>query len=75
MKRIKVGKYTLILTILLVFLGCHQKQEFTELESANSIFVYCDEETNIEYLVFDGLKTSGITIRYNLDGSIRTCKK
>ena len=35
--------------------------------------VYCDKETNIEYLIYVGDDRSGFTVRYNRNGKIRKC--
>jgi len=38
------------------------------------IEVYCDKNTNVEYLVYTQYRSGGMTVRYNLDGTIKSCK-
>ncbi len=35
-----------------------------------TVHKYVDPETGVNYLIYDGVKQGGITVRYNTDGSI-----
>ena len=80
-KIIKTGSITLLTLVGLVFFsGCEAAQENSarrvEINVANSDFkVYCDKDTNIEYLVYRGYRTGGLTLRVNSDGTPKSCKK
>ena len=37
--------------------------------------VYCDKETNIEYLIYVGDDKGGFTVRYDSNGKIKRCAK
>ena len=41
----------------------------------NAIYIYVDEETGVEYIVYNGYQKGGICPRYNADGSLRVEKK
>jgi len=34
---------------------------------------FCDESTNVEYLIYVGHKAGGISPRYLIDGSLKSC--
>ena len=51
-----------------------QAPKATGAYTSADIEVYCDKNTNVEYLVNTKYRSGGITVRYNLDGSIKSCK-
>jgi len=60
------------LLTLLFLTGCDSdKQERMYLSM--SVKVYCDKSTNVEYLIFDSFRAGGITVRRNIDGTVKHC--
>ena len=57
-------KVVLGLSLVIALTGC-------EGEGVN---VYCDKEKGVEYLIFKGYKSAGMTIRTNNDGSVSLCR-
>lgn len=49
--------------LLLLVTGCNEVNK-------NDIYFYTDEETCVEYIIYDGYKAGGITPRLNRDGTI-----
>jgi len=72
-------KLGLIALIALSFIGCNEPQTKAEAihqnQNHNSINVYCDVETGVEYLRFSGYKAGGLTLRVNADGTPKTCSQ
>ena len=67
-------KKLLILPLLLLLvtgcnIGTNDETERNEVNK-NYIFFYTDEETCVEYIIFDGYRAGGITPRLNRDGTI-----
>lgn len=67
-------KKLLILPLLLLLVtGCNistnNETERNELNK-NDIYFYIDENTCVEYIVYDGWDSGGITPRLNRDGTI-----
>ena len=67
-----------IICVLLIFAlaltGC-ESSENAENESelseySNSVYLYIDDETGVEYLVFNSINEGGICPRFNADGSL-----
>ena len=67
-----------IICVLLIFasalIGC-ESLENTETESelseySSSVYLYIDNETGVEYLVFQSINEGGICPRFNADGSL-----
>ena len=46
-----------------------------DLDIDNGMNIYCDQEKNVEYLIFRDYKGSTITKRYNEDNSVSNCIK
>lgn len=68
-----------IICVLLIFAlaltGC-ESSENTENESelseySNSVYLYIDDETGVEYLIFNSIYGGGMCPRFNADGSLR----
>ena len=47
----------------------------TKIVTKREVNVYCDEETQIEYLIYTGDDRAGITVRYDGNGRIKRCDK
>lgn len=67
-------KKLLILPLLLLLvtgcnIGTNDETERNEVNK-NDIYFYTDEETCVEYIIYDGYKAGGITPRLNRDGTI-----
>ena len=60
--------------IILSLCGC-KRIEGETMDLMNAIYIYVDEETGVEYIVYNGYKKGGICPRYNADGSLRVEKK
>ena len=57
-------KKLLILPLLLLLVtGCNEVNK-------NDIYFYTDENSCVEYIIYDGYKAGGITPRLNRDGTI-----
>ena len=41
---------------------------------ADNMYVFCDKEKGVEYVLYKGYKAGGLTIRTNADDSVSTCK-
>jgi len=68
-----------LMTVLVIFTGCDEIQKPQEtsnnrISTKCGINIYCNKETNVEYLIYKSHRSSGLSVRYNLDGSIRSCK-
>ena len=64
------------LVALIMFSGCNEDYQNTGTNKVHidqGINIYCDIDTNVEYFIFKGYKSGGMTVRYNLDGSIKGC--
>jgi len=75
-------KVILCCTLGLLFLtGCDSDQKEIRQNSKEvirtvvsyGVNVWCDKKTNIEYLIFKGYKSGGMTIRYNANGTPKQC--
>jgi hypothetical protein len=69
------------LTALVLFTGCDTEGRYQDTTSTTTVTnmsygvnVYCDKDTNVEYLIFKGYDGNGMNVRYNLDGTIKSCK-
>jgi uncharacterized lipoprotein YajG len=67
---------------LLLLTGCNNQEE--SVQNSTEVFktqitkgvnVWCDKETNIEYLITQFYRSGGITVRYNKNGSKKHCTK
>lgn len=63
-----------IICVLLIFAleltGCESNESELS-EYSNSVYLYIDDETGVEYLVFKTINEGGICPRFNADGSLR----
>lgn len=67
-----------IICILLIFAlaltGCESSENAeneSELsERSDSVYLYIDDETGVEYLIFNSINEGGICPRFNADGSL-----
>lgn len=76
-------KKTIFLVLATVFLVCASAGCITEAgitpdkyiqnhgHGSYYVFVYIDEHTGVEYLVFSDSRQGGITPRYNADGTLK----
>lgn len=65
-----------IITGLIILSLCGWKKIETDpVDPLRAISIYVDEETGVEYIVYDGYNRGGICPRYNADGSLRVEKK
>ena len=72
------------LNLSMILCGCSENtssentsndiEEFSE-QYSEKVYVYIDPETRVNYLIYDGYYKSGITVRYNQDGSIMVTSK
>ena len=77
MKKIILG----CLTLILLLTGCDGEQKETRQNSKEiirtvirqGVNVWCDKETNTEYLIFKGYKSGGMTVRYDFNGKLKQC--
>lgn len=68
-----------IICVLLIFAlalnGCESSEnaenESESSEYSDSVYLYIDDETGVEYLVFNSINEGGICPRFNADGSLR----
>lgn len=80
----KKKKIILVLAALLLVCasaGCIAEEETEEKvlpdihllygESAHYVFLYVDEYTGVEYLIYDGYQSGGVCPRYNADGTLK----
>jgi len=44
-------------------------------EYPTNVKIWCDKEKGVEYVLYDGYKAGGLTLRRNVDGSVSTCEK
>ncbi|OUO25388.1 DUF6440 family protein [Eubacterium sp. An3] len=60
------------MAVCLLLSGCSgsENEETEKSVSSDWIHVYVDEKTGVNYLVYSGYKSGGITPRYNPDGSL-----
>ena len=58
-----------------LLVGCDTDFEKVDGNKTNSIKVYVDPETGVNYLIYDDPYRGGITVRYNADGSIMVTEK
>ena len=65
-------------TISLSFMGCTTSEDaidnvenlpINDIISGNEIYSYIDPETGVNYLIYDGYRAGGMTIRLNADGT------
>ena len=78
MKRIFLIIY-MCLNLSVILCGCSENtsneiEEFSE-NGQEKVYVYIDPETRVNYLIYNGYYKSGITVRYNQDGSIMVTSK
>ena len=73
-------KIILVLAALLLVCasaGCIETEEkvlpdvYTLHNEFPYIFIYVDEYTGVEYLIYDGYQSGGVCPRYNADGTLR----
>lgn len=67
------------LSLSVILCGCSENtsneiEEFSE-NYEERVYVYIDPETRVNYLIYNGYYKSGITVRYNQDGSIMVTSK
>jgi tRNA splicing endonuclease len=76
-------KLTATLGLILLLSGCdnvskESKNMTTRSEASTKIsddmYVFCDKEKGVEYLLYKDYRAGGLTIRTNADGSVSTCK-
>ena len=71
---IALGGCLILIIIYIVFTG---KQPLplktTKTIIDQEVNVYCDKETQVEYLIFTGDDRGGITVRYDNNGKIKRC--
>lgn len=74
-------KKRIILAMLVIasvsFVGCATTDnEYNTVSKGilNGFYVHVDEETGVNYFVYDGYYKGGITPRYNTDGSLYVTK-
>ena len=65
--------------LLVIYLLFTVKQplslQTTKIITERGVNVYCDKETQVEYLIFTGDDRAGITVRYDGNGRIKRCDK
>lgn len=87
----KIGLITIFIVLLAVLTGMcfltiksikanakeEQSSSIDHLDKIGSsnIYDYVDEDTGVHYLVFQNIKGSAMSVRYNDDGSIMTDKR
>lgn len=71
--------YTLVLFAIIAFSvsGCESSDGGVALETemeetyiSENVNVFVDPETGVNYLIYDGYKTGGMSPRYNADGGL-----
>lgn len=65
-------KTLIIFSLVLTITGCNSSQKLSTGVTAD-VSIFCDEEKGVEYLIFDGYNSGGMTVRYNINGSISKC--
>ena len=70
---------SIVLTALVLFTGCEeqnlQKTDRTRVDINMGVNIYCDKVKNVEYMIFKGYKSGGMTPRLNADGTVSACSK
>jgi hypothetical protein len=56
--------------VMFTMCGCKTNAETNNVSVFESITIYVDEETGVNYMLYDGYDSGGITPRYNEDGSL-----
>jgi len=73
MKSLKKMSLMAIMAIVLLS-GCQEVENKSPKKTSSSdIKVFCDKDTNIEYLLYDGYKAGGLTLRVSPDGTPKRC--
>lgn len=67
MKRIIFILIAVVLTLCLV--GCEEHKPVIKTDNYN-IFIWTDEETGVQYIIYDDVNRGGITPRLNADGTL-----
>jgi len=75
MKHTTKGLLAIAIFGLVLLSGCNNNQDNPTLKVYENVKVFCDTTTNVEYLIFDGYKAAGLSVRYNSNGSIKQCKQ
>jgi len=76
----KIIKITSVaLTAIVLFSGCEDPEQISARKvntyTANTnIKIYCDKDTNVEYLLYSDYRAGGLTLRVNADGTPKSCK-
>jgi len=77
----KVGLTIMFIALMMVFILMSFSTFFAKSPLCNTriikqqdINVYCDKDTNIEYLIYHKDDIGGITVRYNSNGKPKKCK-
>ena len=73
-------KVVLSILMLLVLNGCGVfvkggNKVVDTYEHPTNVKIWCDKEKGVEYVLYDGYKAGGLTLRRNVDGSVSTCEK
>lgn len=68
------------LNLSMILCGCSEDtsneiDEFSGLYGDESVRVFVDPETGVNYLIYNGVYKGAITVRYNQDGSIMVKSK
>ncbi len=68
-------KYILGITLAMMLVGCTEKSDDASISTSwlDSSNFYCDKETGVEYLFIKNGYGGGLTPRYKLDGTIKSC--
>lgn len=68
----------IIVCVCTLITSCSSEKKPVDENKTNSrseFYVYVDPKTGVNYLVYDGYNTGGMTVRYNSDGSIMITEK
>ncbi len=64
-------KKILIMLLLILLTGCAKSEDDYPMEYiGNNVYIFVDKKTGVNYLVYCGYKSGGITPRFNKDGSL-----
>ena len=68
-----------ILIGVVCFVSCSKQSNInspkTDLDYGDTVMVYVDADTGVNYLIYSGNKKGGITVRYDSNGNIMVDKK
>lgn len=60
----------LIVAVMCIFCGCAENTTEEQSLGGNDVYIYVDEKTGVNYFIYDGYYSGGMTMRYNADGTI-----